>query len=358
MKKMRQFSPATRSPSIANPLALHLCITPTYCLWRRSFSTVIQTKTIHSLCISNCATIPRLHTPLCTVAPAPARPSCTAAQARRWKHPPGAAQRFLSHILTYPLSLAAGLKEAAALKEAAPDQTRLSVVCIGARAEGSLPPSLWLETLIALPGVGHLDLHLLGPEVAVPLRLPTALGSAPGKGLGSGGGSTARMNLNLSGDKSLDVTWTRATLEAAARDSEDAGSSTAEERRAGAAQEAMEKAVQAADVFVLFNPGLGHPHLRQGWESAAERLLVSGLPMVVTCHSPKDLARDHAEINAIGQRCLGVGWAEGRGAQISPRENAFRSLRQTEDPLGEPGDTELVSPNWGMLVVGADRKRK
>lgn len=287
------------------------------------------------------------------------RPPCTAAQARRWKHPPGPARRFLSHILTYPLTLAAGLKKAAALKETATDGIHLSVACIGARAEGSLPPSLWLETLIALPGVELLDLHLLGPEVVLPLRLPTAPGSSPGKGFGAGNGSTARMNLNVSGNKSLQVTWTRATVGATPREPEGAGSSavdTAAGSRARA-EEAMEETIRKADAFVLFNPGLGHPHLRQGWKSAAERLIISGLPIVVTCHSSKDLARDYAEIDAIGQRCLGVEWAKGRGAHILPRENAFRSLRQTEDPLGEPGEARLVSPNWGMIILmGAERK--
>ncbi|CAN0094638.1 unnamed protein product, partial [Sphacelaria rigidula] len=228
-------------------------------------------------------------------------------QARRWSYPPDTpARRFLSHILTYPLTLAAGLEEAAASQ-----QDRLSVVCIGARAEGSLPPTLWLETLIALPEVRHLDLYLLGPEVAVPLRLPTVVGSRSGdstdsRAPGARDGTSARVNLNLSGERTVDITWIRATLGAPAPGDQDRQRGEAKRETAGSAaspgsstvgrrpaeEEAVEKAVRGADAFVLFNPGLGHPHLRQGWEPAAKRLLASGVPMIITCHSPKDLRRD------------------------------------------------------------------
>lgn len=284
-------------------------------------------------------------------------------QARQWKHDSETpARRFLSHILTYPLTLASGLKAAGLDRH-----NRLSVACVGARAESSLPASLWLETLIALPGVSHLKLHLLGPEVVIPGRLPTA----PETSLG-GKGRSSGVNLNLAGGRSAHISWMKAKLGAEVGPAESlsagepSGNDSTENEVGGAdikktpAQQAMEKAMETAvanaDVYVLFNPGLGHPHLREGWEAATERFLKSGKPIILTCHSAKDMARDHRQLNVVGERCFGAGWIEGRGKKIVPLENAFCSLREAEDPLGKPGEIELVSPNWGMLVVAAARR--
>lgn len=247
---------------------------------------------------------------------------------------------------------------------------RLNVVCVGARAEGSLPPTLWLETLFALPGIGHLDLHLLGPEVVIP-RLPTTQTppdtGARGPDNRSRKGSRAKLKLYLGG-RTVELSWTRAMLgtvgevncttessSATQEKSAKNGEETAETAEVAVAAVEAERAVAKADAFVLFNPGLGHPHLRQGWESATERLLRSGLPVIVTCHGPIDMERDMKQLNAVGEKCC-ADWGESRGVIKLPKKNVFGSLRSSEDPLASAAGAGLVSPNWGVFVLG-DRRR-
>ncbi|CAN0003114.1 unnamed protein product, partial [Laminaria digitata] len=331
------------------------------------------------------------------------------AQARRWHHPDGPARRFLSHLLTFPLTLSMGLHEVG-LSSSSPNRGadrggggggghRVSVVCVGARAESTLPPDFWRETLFALPGVSRLSLHLLGPELGVPpgVVASSATGggnrrsSSPGGvGGGQGGGDsppipdhpTAVVSI---GDRTAEIRWIRAVLDrstgecagigkvgdkglgagmaagsaeaaAEATTSAAAAAATAAATAAVAAVAAAERAIAGADAFVLFNPGLGHPHLREGWEGALKRLLTSGKPIIVSCHSRQDLDRDERQLRAIGDLCGFGGTAGGRGVDIFSRDNAFGSLMKSEDPMPSvAGAEEIVSSNWGLLIVGANR---
>ncbi|CAM9908599.1 unnamed protein product [Ectocarpus sp. 12 AP-2014] len=308
-------------------------------------------------------------------------------QARRWPYREDPARRFLSHILTYPLTLAAGLREAQTWKE--PEHTnsdgrgKLAVVCLGARAESTMPPVYWREALFALPDVSRLSLHLIGPELGLPPGVVAAPrpGTAACDGAGTIGPiSTAAVSV---GARTADIAWTRAMVgpsaggcvaaaeqqpEAATGSAVGSGRGAATEAGGAEAVEAAEEAVQAADVFVLFNPGLGHPHLRQGWDGALKRLLATGKPIVVSCHSPKDLDRDTRLLREAGaEPCCppsganaSAGERDGnRGNGLGAKENPFRSLMASEDPLSVPGDENLVWCNWGMMVVrGAGDARK
>lgn len=320
-------------------------------------------------------------------------------KARQWHHPGGPARRFLSHLLTYPLTLASGVREAgfvgfpvptAPLAQKGPvsasglgnsgrsdcsdgsgDSERgsaLAVVCLGARAESTMPPSFWLETLFALPGFSHVSLHLIGPELGVPPgvaggrggQATTTTGSdaESGRERKAGLSSTATHATVLSiGERTLEVGWTRAMFGRAAAAAGEEGRKAvgAAAATAAAATAAAEKAVADADAFVLFNPGLGHPHLREGWAGALERLLDTGKPIIVSCHSEKDLERDARLLREAGAvRCCpeqATAPASGEGGDDFPRKNAFRSLMASEDPLSAPGQEELVSCNWGVVVV-------
>ena len=284
-------------------------------------------------------------------------------QARRWHHPEGPPRRFLSHLLTFPLTLATGLHEAGlgfpprseASSGAESDQEGLStktaggysitVACIGARAESSLPPALWRELLFALPLVHFLDLHHIGPEVSHPSGLvpPTDRGARlplPGSPLTS---------VNLDG-RTVNITCTRAILGQEAGRCGGVGD-TSEGGDGSVAAAVAERAVAKADAIVFFNPGFGHPHLREGWEGALERLICTGKPLIVTCHSLKDLDRDARQVHAVAERSC-VDWVSARGSHLFPRENPFRSLITAEDPLSRShGAPEIVSSNWGMFVV-------
>lgn len=346
--------------------------------------------------------------------PYPLRPrTLRVLQARQWNNPRGPARRFLSHLLTYPLTLASGLREAGlghgqdtaptASGEKkkglspCPDKSSntststscrndissssrgkdLAVVCLGARAESTMPPMFWRETLFALPCVSHLSLHLIGPELGLPPGVATVEG-----GDRSGGRRvtpSARHKAVITvGVRTAEIGWTRAVLGTAAgacvkgeEEPEAAISSVsgaepgAEERAVTAAATAtvtaeenvetvVDVAVDNAHAFVLFNPGLGHPHLRKGWAGALERLLATGKPIIVSCNSRKDLERDARVLREAGAAhcCPGREATAMKGeGSVLLKKNAFRSLMVTEDPLSAPGAEELVSCNWGILVV-------
>lgn len=292
-------------------------------------------------------------------------------QARRWHHPEGPARRFLSHLLTFPLTLATGLREVglgvppdhkaysgahpnhAKNSTGAADGHSITIACIGARAESSLPPEFWRETLFALPTIYSLDLHHIGPEVSHPSRLvpPTGSRSATPP---SPGNPLARVDLD---GRTVHISWTRALLGRESSMCVDPGDSS-ETREETAATAAAELAVAKSDAVVLFNPGLGHPHLRKGWEGALKCLLHTGKPLIVTCHSRTDLDRDVRHLHDFAQRWC-VDWVAGRGSEVFPRENPFRSMITAEDPLsGSHGSApEIVSSNWGMFVIPRGAKR-
>ncbi|CAB1112796.1 unnamed protein product [Ectocarpus sp. CCAP 1310/34] len=303
-------------------------------------------------------------------------------QARRWPYRGEPARRFLSHILTYPLTLAAGLREAQTRKE--PEHTnKLAVVCLGARAESTMPPAYWREALFALPDVSRLSLHLIGPELGLPPGVVAA--ARPGTAAWDGAGTISPISTAVVsvGARTADIAWTRAMVgpsaggcvagaeqqpEVAAGSAVGSGRGAATEAGAAEAVGAAEEAVQAADAFILFNPGLGHPHLRQGWDGALKRLLATGKPIVVSCHSPKDLDRDTRLLREAGAKpccppsaanaSAGEGYGN-RGNGLGAKENPFRSLMASEDPLSVPGDEDLVWCNWGMMVVrGAGDARR
>ena len=259
------------------------------------------------------------------------------------------------------------------------------MVCVGARAESTLPPGFWRETLFALPGVSHLSLYLVGPELGLPPGVASSAtggghrGSSSSEGVRGGQGRgcvppipdhpTAVVKI---GDQTAEIRWIRAVLDKSAGkcavvgdiEAKGLGASAASGAEveattaaAAAALASAESAMEGADAFVLFNPGLGHPHLREGWEGAVKRLLASGKPIIVSCHSREDLDRDERQLRAIGER-WGFGGVEGGGGvDLFLRDNAFCSLMKSEDPVPSmAGAEDIVSSNWGLLLVHANRK--
>lgn len=315
--------------------------------------------------------------------------------------------------------------------EAAGGDHRLSVVCVGARAESTLPPDFWREALFALPGVSRLSLHLLGPELGLPPGVSSSRrgegegrrgGGAPPPfpvGMGGRGGGDAPLSplpdhptaIVSIGDRTVEIGWICAVLDkstgecvevrnlkeqevpvtgagaagvvatvSAAAAAASAAAITAAPADAGggaeaggavgaaamgtpaaestltgaaAAVAAAESAIAGADAFVLFNPGLGHPHLREGWEGAVKRLLTSGKPVIVSCHSRQDLDRDEQQLRAIDEGWNSGGAGDGEGVDfLYSRENAFSSRMMSEDPVPSvAGAEEIVSNNWGLLIV-------
>ena len=96
-----------------------------------------------------------------------------------------------------------------------------------------------------------------------------------------------------------------------------------------------------ADAVVLFNPGVGHPNLAEGWVPALEAIRASGRPLLVTGHSEMDSRRD---LTALEARYGPLRFA------APPCQNPFRSRVVIVDPADA---THMTSANaWAFVVEG------
>jgi hypothetical protein len=154
------------------------------------------------------------------------------------------AVRYTTNTLTYPLTMARWLPEVLPLERvmAAGDQGRaLNVVVLGVRAEGVLPPHLWRELPIAMPGV-FMNVTLVGremPDDFVGRELPI-------------GPMTLR--------------WARGDL----------------------ASVPPSLLPARPDVAVLFHSGIGHKSGQLSWRPTMEALFAQGTPVLFTSFDQKD----------------------------------------------------------------------
>jgi len=92
------------------------------------------------------------------------------------------------------------------------------------------------------------------------------------------------------------------------------------------------------DGFILFNPGIGHPHLERSWKPTVDFLLKANKRIVTTAHSEVDSERD---------------WKVWEGVYERPppryERNPFASKMSFEDPFPTEGDdVARVSPNYSI----------
>lgn len=189
------------------------------------------------------------------------------------------AQRLVSHVLSAPLTFS----------QHYPNQQTQRVCIVGARAEATLPVDYWKEMLVtSSKDTEHplsWTLDFCGPEVL-----------------------TTSHNVTLKkGDDSLTLQWTHS----------------------GYLHDM--KQPPGWDGFVLYNPGLGHKHLKQGWLPTLEYLLSTQKPILITAHSERDAERDAQLLQEV------------TGNPIEYQPNAFASRITYEDPLSQ--DSSQVSPN-------------
>jgi splicing suppressor protein 51 len=189
------------------------------------------------------------------------------------------AQRLVSHVLSAPLTFAYHF----------PYQPSQRICVVGARAEATLPLDYWREVLVASninpeqPLKWKLD--FVGPDVVA-----------------------VKNHVTLRNDNSaLTLRWLHSGY---LHDMTD---------------------VPAWDGFVLFNPGLGHEHLRHGWLPTLENLLNTKKPMLLTAHSERDAHRDAALLQEL------------LGRPVEYRANVFQSRITYKDPLSN--DNHLVRSN-------------
>jgi hypothetical protein len=189
------------------------------------------------------------------------------------------AQRLVTHVLSAPLTLAYNF----------PSHPSQRICVVGARAEATLPLDYWREVLVAsyIDPVQPLEwrLDFVGPDVV-----------------------TVSNHVTLKNDNStLTLRWLHG----------------------GYLHEMTD--IPAWDGFALFNPGLGHEHLRQGWLPTLEYLLNRKKPLLLTAHSERDAHRDATLLQEL------------LGRSVEYQANVFESHITYKDPLSN--DNHLIRPN-------------
>ena len=276
---------------------------------------------------------------------------------------------LLSHPLTYPLTLGANLGAFSAIprrredgglgaspdpagheREESENNALLRLCCVGARAEATLPGDFWREALLmasvltAAEGNGEtgrlpcreLVLDFVGPDV--PGKMPSR---------------TFSLTNPSCGYDRMSMTFQRSYLHALVLD---------RYKAMGSHAQASQRLLNMWDGFVLFNPGLGHPNLKEGWGPTLRYILKSGSPILLTAHSDLDAQRDWSalggKMDEIGQ---GDRW---RGCSSQFRPNPFASKLEYNDPFFSPaeqdrggkectGEGRVVRPNHSFLVLPA-----
>lgn len=197
--------------------------------------------------------------------------SITDKNERKW------AKRLVSHVLSAPLTFSKHY----------PHQRTQRVCIVGARAEATLPVHYWNEILLIENLKASLiwNLDFCGPDVL-----------------------TTSSNVTLKHENnSLMLQWTHSGY-----------------------LHDIPNPKPEWDGFVLYNPGIGHDHLKEGWKPTLEYLLSTQKPVLLTAHSEHDARRDARLLQDM------------TGKSIDYQPNAFASRITYEDPYDS---SHQVSPN-------------
>ncbi|KAJ1616130.1 hypothetical protein T492DRAFT_1108664 [Pavlovales sp. CCMP2436] len=221
---------------------------------------------------------------------------------------PGAAhapfRRQLSAMLTFPMTLAHVL--ARPRFGFASTERSLDIVLLGARAEGSLPPSAWAELTHAVPALRGLQLRMVGPMV------DTKLATGSSREVWSAHGMRTSIH--------------RGYYHELLADTEQA------------------QLLAAPDAFVLFHPGLSHVGWACAWTPTMRRVLATGVPVLITGFSQEDSRANLRFVESLcsqsgGRRC-GKLWT-----------NPFASIQTVIDEGAGAAAMPLMRANHSFFVL-------
>lgn len=208
------------------------------------------------------------------------------------------ALRLLSSAYSYVLTLSRFLPELLSNQA----QQKLELHVIGARAEAMMPRYLWDELSFFHPDK-QFTIKLVGDHVPVLPKRMQSTGS--------------------SDDSAIQL-----------------------ENITGLYHKLKPGKVGIPDAFVLYNPGVGHPHLRESWRPTMETVLASRKPVLLTSFSVEDQQRDVAALQELVASSPDLNQYELRFL-CRAKQNSFRSLKYQVDPAsGMP-----IQTNNRVMVV-------
>ncbi|ORY93825.1 hypothetical protein BCR43DRAFT_444108 [Syncephalastrum racemosum] len=239
--------------------------------------------------------------------------------------------RHISKLLTYPITVASVLHESCPYqlgKEITPEGMRsisalrtvlyprnevtkdgvslvrsetINLYVVGARAEATLPPHIWLQLAYLFPHTPF-HVHMIGPEALPPGKEP----------------------YTTSVNERLVFTYDRALYQDF--------------------HETVDSFDPYTDLFFLFSPGIGHPAAREDWKQAIQKVLETKCPIFLTGFDEADVQTDVAAVEEDYQGEFD--WV------MKPTENRFRSLKRDVNLLDL---RETIFANWGIWAIRGKR---
>ncbi|KAI8379252.1 zinc-finger of mitochondrial splicing suppressor 51-domain-containing protein [Radiomyces spectabilis] len=234
--------------------------------------------------------------------------------------------RHVSKLLTYPVTVASvlhescpyklgkeitpeGMRSLAALRtilyprdiakeNTAPARTEMiNLYVIGARAEATLPPHIWLQMAYLFPHTPF-HIHFVGPDALPANKEPHT--------------TSLNERLMFTYDNSLYHDY----------------------------HEKIEKFDPYTDLFFLFSPGIGHPSARETWKPSIQKALETKCAIFLTGFDHADMAND---IEAVEQDYSGeFDWI------MKPTENEFRSMKRDINLMDL---RQTIFANWGIWGI-------
>ena len=226
-----------------------------------------------------------------------------------WRDDPRAL-RLLSSAYSYILTLCKFLPELMDQRTVESREKSVELHVIGARAEAMMPRYLWDELAFFAPD-RVFDIKLVGDHVPVmSARRKTVMEKESG-----------RVRLGMV---------------------------------SGLYHELEPGSLGTPDAFVLYNPGIGHPQLREKWTPTLETVLISCKPVLITSFSLEDQQCDIAALHDLAATSQALKQHEVQ-FRCRAKQNPFRSLKHQPDPVNVSAP---IQTNHRVMVVQLVRTGK
>lgn len=305
---------------------------------------------------------------------------------------------LLSHALTFPLTLASQVshflpsRRGGIMKEEGSIVPHdVNICCVGSRAEANLPDEYWREFLIAFnyffnpsspgtPGdivVVHWNIDCIGPEVKTKSR-SSSFGMMNSKSHSQQSDSRCIRLRQDRVDNDNDVDGSSVTLNYHQEYLHNHVVRNLYRRRRRQEKiditegtTVVEEILNNWDGFVLFNPGIAHPHLIQSWNPTMDFILKTQKSIIITAHSNIDKVRDQNLLRHLIMSKMVEGRERGDKNNFSQEQevmtvqkmvkglvkynmNSFASKMVFEDPFATDGNETMVRPNHSVCLIALD----
>ena len=255
---------------------------------------------------------------------------------------------LLSHPLTFPLTLGRYISEIVSHDSTDYEQKKdIRICCVGARAEATLPDDYWREFLIAASTVAEssITIDFIGPDIPSNLNSSKTIFLLDNNNDNEDGhiqqyNKSNKLTMNYHKSFLHDVILK--LLKSLHEQHKDTLQPS----------ERTEKIRNIWDGYVLFNPGIGHPNLQEGWIPTLKFLIETRKPIVFTAHSTIDADRD----KKVLEKMLTNDNVNNSDRIVEYKPNPYASRMKFVDPFptspnADDASVHLVRPNDQIFLL-------